>query len=63
MGYCPQQDMTIDELNAWEHLYLFARLRGIPETEVQATVEQWILKLSKIQIQFKFFNCIQKIGV
>ena len=52
MGYCPQQDAIIDKLNAWEHLYLFARLRGIPRMEVQAAVEKWILKLSKILFSF-----------
>lgn len=46
MGYCPQQDAIIDTLNSWDHLYLFARLRGIPNNEVKAAVEKWIQKLN-----------------
>uniref|UniRef100_A0A6V7M8L4 ABC transporter domain-containing protein n=1 Tax=Bracon brevicornis TaxID=1563983 RepID=A0A6V7M8L4_9HYME len=46
MGYCPQQDSIIDTLNARDHLYLFARLRGIPSAEVADVVEKWITKLN-----------------
>ena len=30
IGYCPQFDALYDELTAREHLYLYARLRGVP---------------------------------
>lgn len=46
MGYCPQQDAIMETLNSWDHLYLFARLRGIPGSEVKAAVEKWVHKLS-----------------
>ena len=35
IGYCPQFDALIDELTASEQLALYARLRGVPEREVQ----------------------------
>lgn len=35
MGYCPQFDALVDELTATEQLTLYARLRGVPEYEVQ----------------------------
>lgn len=35
MGYCPQFDTLVDELTASEHLTLYARLRGVPENELQ----------------------------
>uniref|UniRef100_A0A0C9QB95 ABCA3_5 protein n=1 Tax=Fopius arisanus TaxID=64838 RepID=A0A0C9QB95_9HYME len=46
MGYCPQQDAIIDTLNTWDHLYLFARLRGVPANQVHDTVKKWIGKLN-----------------
>ena len=35
MGYCPQFDALVDELTGNEQLTLYARLRGVPENEVQ----------------------------
>ncbi|XP_044010225.1 phospholipid-transporting ATPase ABCA3-like [Aphidius gifuensis] len=46
MGYCPQHDALIETLNAWDHLYLFARLRGIPESQIKSSVEGWIKRLN-----------------
>ncbi|XP_011306970.1 retinal-specific ATP-binding cassette transporter, partial [Fopius arisanus] len=46
MGYCPQQDAIMGNLNTWDHLYLFARLRGVPKDQVQDVVEKWIRKLN-----------------
>ncbi|XP_043287897.1 phospholipid-transporting ATPase ABCA1-like [Venturia canescens] len=46
MGYCPQHDAILEALNAWDHLYLFARLRGIPKNEIKAAVEKWVHKLN-----------------
>ncbi|XP_076318605.1 phospholipid-transporting ATPase ABCA3-like isoform X2 [Tachypleus tridentatus] len=42
IGYCPQFDALIDKLTGREMLYLFARLRGIPETQIGHTVEEII---------------------
>ncbi|KAH0557433.1 hypothetical protein KQX54_005911 [Cotesia glomerata] len=46
MGYCPQQDAIIDTFNSWDHLYLFAKLRGIPSSQIDSIVKKWILKLN-----------------
>ncbi|XP_008203603.1 phospholipid-transporting ATPase ABCA1 isoform X2 [Nasonia vitripennis] len=46
MGYCPQNDAIIRCLNASEHLRLFARLRGIPESQVNNEVKKWIDRLN-----------------
>ncbi|XP_063977334.1 uncharacterized protein LOC135162614 [Diachasmimorpha longicaudata] len=46
MGYCPQQDAIMGALNSWDHLYLFARLRGVPEDQVHNVVDKWIRKLN-----------------
>lgn len=46
MGYCPQQDAIIDTFNSWDHLYLFAKLRGIPSSQIDSIVKKWVLKLN-----------------
>lgn len=35
MGYCPQFDALDDLLTGREHLYLYARLRGVPAEEIK----------------------------
>ncbi|KAM6948363.1 retinal-specific phospholipid-transporting ATPase ABCA4 [Aplochiton taeniatus] len=45
MGYCPQFDAIDDLLTGREHLYLYARLRGVPEGEIGRVAEWGIQKL------------------
>ncbi|XP_048510198.1 ATP-binding cassette sub-family A member 7-like [Athalia rosae] len=45
IGYCPQINALITSFNAYEHLSLFARLRGVPADRVAAEVQMWIDKL------------------
>ncbi|XP_027735766.1 retinal-specific ATP-binding cassette transporter isoform X3 [Empidonax traillii] len=45
MGYCPQFDAIDDLLTGREHLYLYARLRGVPAEEVKRVAEWGIQKL------------------
>ncbi|XP_005385060.1 PREDICTED: retinal-specific ATP-binding cassette transporter [Chinchilla lanigera] len=40
MGYCPQFDAIDDLLTGREHLYLYARLRGVPAAEIER-VANW----------------------
>ncbi|XP_039306572.1 retinal-specific phospholipid-transporting ATPase ABCA4 [Solenopsis invicta] len=46
MGYCPQTDALIPSLNTFDHLRLFARLRGIPKSNVELEVNKWINRLN-----------------
>ncbi|TGZ53371.1 phospholipid-transporting ATPase ABCA3 [Temnothorax longispinosus] len=46
MGYCPQTDALIPSLNAFDHLRLFACLRGIPKSNVELEVNKWINRLN-----------------
>ncbi|XP_032690164.1 phospholipid-transporting ATPase ABCA1-like isoform X2 [Odontomachus brunneus] len=46
MGYCPQTDALIPSLNTFDHLRLFARLRGIPKSKVELEVNKWINRLN-----------------
>jgi len=45
IGYCPQFDALIGTLSAREHLYLFARIKGVSESIIKTYVEALILKL------------------
>nr|XP_009684303.1 PREDICTED: retinal-specific ATP-binding cassette transporter [Struthio camelus australis] len=45
MGYCPQFDAIDDLLTGREHLYLYARLRGVPAKEIKRVAEWGIQKL------------------
>ncbi|XP_038573464.1 retinal-specific phospholipid-transporting ATPase ABCA4-like [Micropterus salmoides] len=45
MGYCPQFDAIDELLTGREHLYLYARLRGVPESEIRRVAEWGIQKL------------------
>lgn len=50
MGYCPQFDAIDELLTGREHLYLYARLRGVPESEiprVSSSPASLYLRLSK----------------
>ncbi|KAH9493237.1 ATP-binding cassette sub- A member 3 [Bulinus truncatus] len=39
MGYCPQQDALHDTLTGRETLYLYARIRGVPQSSLGAVVQ------------------------
>ncbi len=38
VGFCPQFDALLDNLTLSEHLWLYARLKGIPSTQLASTV-------------------------
>lgn len=46
MGYCPQFDAVDDQLTGREHLYLYARLRGVPADEIERVKNGflWLLR-------------------
>nr|XP_034183985.1 retinal-specific phospholipid-transporting ATPase ABCA4-like [Osmia lignaria] len=46
MGYCPQTDALLSSLNSFDHLRLFALLRGIPSSKVDLEVNKWINRLN-----------------
>jgi len=45
LGYCPQFDALLDLMTGRETLYMFARLRGIPERCIAATVQRLLSDL------------------
>ncbi|KAH6930673.1 hypothetical protein HPB50_016976 [Hyalomma asiaticum] len=42
IGYCPQGDALLGKLSAYETLYMFGRLRGVPERSLPDVVEHII---------------------
>lgn len=40
LGYCPQFDGLIGEMTGRETIKMFARLRGIPESEIGSLVDE-----------------------
>jgi len=49
LGYCPQIDPLLELLTAREHLDLFARIKGVPEAEVDATVREQLRRMDLVQ--------------
>ncbi|KAH6929567.1 hypothetical protein HPB50_002775 [Hyalomma asiaticum] len=48
LGYCPQGNALLEKLTAYENLYLFGRLRGVPEDMLANTVEN-IIDITELQ--------------
>jgi len=46
LGYCPQFDALLDLLTAREHLELFARIKGVPESAMKKMVDIMVKRLS-----------------
>jgi len=46
MGYCPQFDALLARLTGREHLEMFARIKGVPESEIPLVVEDCIDKMN-----------------
>uniref|UniRef100_A0A3P9LUM4 P-type phospholipid transporter n=1 Tax=Oryzias latipes TaxID=8090 RepID=A0A3P9LUM4_ORYLA len=44
MGYCPQFDAIDELLTGREHLHLYARLRGVPESQISKQVADWAIQ-------------------
>ncbi|KAM9343222.1 glucosylceramide transporter ABCA12 isoform 2-T2 [Pholidichthys leucotaenia] len=45
IGYCPQDDALDDLLTGEEHLYFYARIRGISKSEIQGVVNYLLKRL------------------
>jgi ABC-type multidrug transport system ATPase subunit len=39
LGVCPQYDILFDDLTAWEHITLYAGLKGVPKTKWKELAE------------------------
>ncbi|KAF1325903.1 Abc transporter a family member 1, partial [Globisporangium splendens] len=46
IGYCPQFDALIDLLSVREHLELFAKIKGVPNSDLEAVVREKLTQLN-----------------
>ena len=44
-GYCPQFDALIDQMTVTETLWMYARLRGVQESDIKEVVDKLIKSL------------------
>ena len=51
IGVCPQHDILWPELTAYEHLWLFAQLRGIEKESIPAMIEDKLRSVSLLLVQ------------
>lgn len=42
LGVCMQDDIIFDKLTAWEHLELFAVIKGIVPTRLKEDISHWL---------------------
>lgn len=59
MGVCPQHDLLWDDLTAWQHLEIFAELRGVPSNlRKQCIVDKLEeVELLHVNFIFSYFFC------
>eukprot|EP01138_Halocafeteria_seosinensis_P007062 gb/GECG01007221.1/.p1 GENE.gb/GECG01007221.1/~~gb/GECG01007221.1/.p1 ORF type:complete len:1912 (+),score=224.19 gb/GECG01007221.1/:1-5736(+) len=53
LGYCPQFEALLELLTVREHLELFARIKGIPNEEIESVVKAKIRQLSLVEFENK----------
>lgn len=55
IGYCPQSDPVLNHMTGRELLIMYARLRGVPETDIYKYVESY-LRLLHLETQANEFS-------
>jgi len=64
IGYCPQFDALIDEMTAEEQIFLYARLRGVPENEVKKVRQYALINLRSrppVELRAKAFDLLTEL--
>ncbi|RUP48908.1 hypothetical protein BC936DRAFT_143659 [Jimgerdemannia flammicorona] len=51
IGVCPQHDILWDDLTVGEHLYFYARLKGVPPNREQQVVQQSLQTVSLVPFE------------
>ncbi|XP_052174030.1 ABC transporter A family member 1 isoform X3 [Diospyros lotus] len=49
IGYCPQFDALLEFLTVWEHLELYARIKGVPEYKLKDVVKEKIMEFDLLK--------------
>lgn len=45
LGVCPQYDVIWDTLTVYDHLYIYAGLKGVPRDQIKRVVKQMIVDI------------------
>ncbi|PVU98300.1 hypothetical protein BB559_001689 [Furculomyces boomerangus] len=53
LGICPQHDILFDELNAVEHVKLYAGLKGLPQTEIDRLLDEGLYAVRLLTVRNK----------
>lgn len=56
IGYCPQSDPVLNHMTGRELLIMYARLRGVPETDIYKYVETFLHSL-QLETHANEFAC------
>nr|KAF6440961.1 hypothetical protein HJG63_012196 [Rousettus aegyptiacus] len=62
IGYCPQSDPVLNHMTGRELLIMYARLRGVPETDIYKYVESY-LRLLHLETQANEFSYTYSRGI
>ena len=57
MGVCPQHDILWEELSAWQHLEIFADLKGVSDSERKDTIIQKLQEVNLLKVRAPFVLC------
>ena len=49
LGVCPQHDILYDDLTVFEHVRLFASIKGVADSQIQAQAEKWLVKVGLME--------------
>jgi ABC-type multidrug transport system ATPase subunit len=53
IGYCPQFDALFELMTGYEHLKMYARIKGIKEEDIEACVQEQIVRMDLTQHAFR----------
>lgn len=49
LGVCPQHDILYDDLTVFEHVRLFASIKGVAASQIQTQAEEWLGKVGLME--------------
>eukprot|EP01043_Picozoa_sp_COSAG02_P054221 COSAG02_NODE_6106_length_3793_cov_2.481244_1_plen_788_part_00 len=49
LGVCPQHDILFDDLTVFEHIRLFASIKGVARSQIQEQAEKWLTNLGLME--------------
>jgi hypothetical protein len=64
LGVCPQHDILFDDLTVFEHIRLFASIKGVAGSQIQEQAEKWLTNLGLMEklnvVSLRRTSCAEK---